>query len=191
MGLNIPESLLTPADREHAARLAMGQWGLAGVGVRDNDCWDGVILVAPSNGLPRQHPLSADGLSDDTAGVIFVQTALPSSALAADKRLCVGLSRHLRGLVTGIEAQAGATALTTPLAPSPAWLLRMGFRPLRYPLCRYRLDFSTLATWLESHRAWYPRPVVSLSGQAAAVQPGSPIARQVEPSHPSRPLSSG
>jgi len=160
---DIPDTVLAPDVRAEVAHAAMDQWGFSGVGVRGGDAWAGLILVSPI--VPRGHPLSAADLSESTAGLILVliDSEAPSSV---GKRLCTGLSRRLHDQVIGIEAQASPFVMT-PLAPSAAWLKHMGFQPMRYPPNRYRLDFSSMAEWLEKRLAWHPHPAFSLAGQTA------------------------
>jgi len=165
MALDIPDTVLTREATDEIAQAAMDQWGFSGVGVRrgtrDGD-WTGVILVSPI--VPRGHPLSAADLSEDTAGLILQQIDSTSS-YGVSKRLCTGLSRRLRNQVSGIEAQADPLAMT-PLTPSVVWLSHMGFQPMRYPPNRYRLDFSSMAAWVQKRLAWHPHPAFSLQGQA-------------------------
>ncbi|MCL2471140.1 MAG: hypothetical protein FWF25_05290 [Propionibacteriaceae bacterium] len=163
LSMDVPVGALKPEDLALAARAAMDEWGFAGVGVRRDSDWIGVVLIAPHHGLPRTHPLSAGGIDFRTAGLVLVHIA-PGETTGTGKRLCVGLTRRLRDQVTGIEAQAGLLPLTTStLAPSAGWLVRMGFQPLRYPLNRYRLDFATVVTWIQRHVQWHPRPVLGLA----------------------------
>ena len=163
MEADIPNTVLASEVQAQVAEAAMDQWGFSGVGVRGGDAWAGLILVSPI--VPRGHPLSAADLSEDTAGLILVliDSEAPSSI---GKRLCTGLSRRLHDQVTGVEAQANPLAMT-PLAPSTAWLAHMGFQPMRYPPNRYRLDFSSMAAWLEKRLVWHPHPAFSLAGQTA------------------------
>ncbi len=128
------------------------------------DDWAAVILVAPCDGLPRGHPLAAGGLDNDIAGLALVYIAPTESTLILGKRLCGGLIRCLRGQVAGLEAQASrSTAVATPLAPPRSWLARMGFYPMRYPLDRYRFDFTRTVQWSERHPWWSPWTRVALS----------------------------
>ncbi|MCL2482856.1 MAG: hypothetical protein FWF43_05470 [Propionibacteriaceae bacterium] len=162
LAMTDPVAALKPADRAVAARAAIDEWGFAGVGVRRDAHWIGVVLIAPQHGLPRSHPLSAGGIDSQTAGLVLVHID-PGETAGTGKRLCVGLCHRLRDQVTGIEAQAGLVPRTTStLAPSAHWLVRMGFQPLRYPLNRYRMDFATLVTWIQRRVQWYPRPVLGL-----------------------------
>jgi len=159
---------LPPDECTEAARRAMAVWGLAGVGVRRGADWVGVMLIAPSDGLPRGHPLCANGLDRDTAGVILACTDPSVPAVAVGKRLLVGLSRRMRGQVTGIEAQASPlSALATPLAPSGAWLSKLGFQRMRYPLNRYRLECASLVVWLQRHVQPYRPHAVRLATRPA------------------------
>ena len=167
MALDIPDTVLTQETLDEVAQAAMDQWGFSGVGVRrgahDGD-WAGVILVSPI--VPRGHPLSAEDLSENTAGLIL-QLIDSGSPYGVGKRLCTGLSRRLRSQVCGIEAQANPVAMT-PLTPSAAWLAHMGFQPMRYPPNRYRLDFSSMAAWVQKRLAWHPHPAFGLQGQTAS-----------------------
>ena len=165
MSMDAPVRALDPLDRARVAQDAMDKWGFAGVGVRRGDGWAGVFLV--SSAAPRGHPLSAAGLSEDTAGLVLAYVD-PPAVVAIGKRLCTGLSRRLRNQVSGVEAQASSAGLATPLAPSALWLAQMGFQPMRYPLNRYRLDFSSMAAWVQKRLTWHPHPVFSLSGQTAS-----------------------
>ena len=174
MGLDIPDTILTPEAKTLVAQSAMDQWGFSGVGVRNGDDWAGVVLVSPI--IPRGHPLSAADLSEDTAGLILV-TIDSTSLVSVGKRLCTGLSRRLRSQASGIEAQANPLAMA-PLTPSTDWLIHMGFQPMRYPPNRYRLDFTSMAAWVQKRLAWHPHPAFSLQGQAASVVP-TPTSQQV------------
>jgi len=168
MDMDLPLRALQSSDREDAARAAMDKWGLSGVGVRRGQDWTGVALVAPQEGLPKNHPLSAGGIDRNTAGLILVYVDPSASTLIMGKRLCVALTRHLRGGPSGIEAQGMPVPLASALAPPAGWLLRMGFHAVRYPMCRYRLDFSSVVSWMQKYVQWYRRPVVGLAGQPAS-----------------------
>jgi len=170
MALEIPDEVLSADDKQAVAQAAMKQWGFSGVGVRRNDSWAGVALVSPV--IPRAHPLSAAGLDEGTAGLILVQigSRVPfdyGQGIGISKRLCTGLGRRLRNQVSSIEAQT-TPGTTTALTPSPAWLVRMGFQPMRYPLGRYRLDLSSMVAWVHKALAWHPYPSFALKGQTAS-----------------------
>jgi len=169
--MDLPVKALTSADRDAAARAAMRAWGLSGVGVRQADEWTGVLLVAPPTGVPLTHPLAAGGIGDETAGLILVYLDPTAPQVGTGRRLCVGLSKRLRGQVTGIEAQGSTSRLTaSSLAPSPEWLSKMGFQPVRYPLHRYRLDFASMVAWMQKHFQFYFVPAINLSGQPASMR---------------------
>ncbi|MDR2973110.1 MAG: hypothetical protein LBV00_00130 [Propionibacteriaceae bacterium] len=155
-------------ERESTARRAMDAWGFCGVGIAAHETWTGVMIICPHNGLPRQHPLSAGGVDEDVAGLIVTYIASSASPLILGRKLCVSLTRLLRGRVSGIEAQATAlTALATPLAPPRSWLTWMGFQPMRYPPHHYRLDFSDTVPWMEKALQWYRQSQVVLSPSGA------------------------
>jgi len=152
---------LSAQDRDTCAAAAMDAWGTAGIAVRRGGNWLGVVLVCPADAIPRGHPLAAGGLDPRTAALLLAYIAPSASRLRVGRRLSVGLGRYLRGHVTGVEAQAApASILGSALAPSPHLLTHMGFQPVRYPVNRYRLDFATMATWVQKALAWYRRPVL-------------------------------
>jgi len=170
MAMDVPTQAVNPNDRAAAARCAMEAWGLAGVGIRQGTDWAGVLLVTPPDGIPLTHPLAGGGVSEDTAGLICVYLSSSVPPISTGRRLCVGLSKRLRGQVSGIEAQASTVQLTaSSLAPSAHWLSKMGFQPLRYPLHRYRLDFESMVTWMQKHFQWSLLPAVNLSAQPAGM----------------------
>ncbi len=186
MTMSTPLTSLKTADRETIARASQDRWGFCGVGlredsgqspqttgvfigspvstdrVRSDDPWLGVMLIASRDGLPRNHPLALGGLDSDTAGLAVAYVSASVSAIAIGKRLCRGLIHVLRGQVTGIESQSSvSSAVATPVSPSHSWLIRMGFRSMRYPLNRYRLDFAHTIQWYERHPLWGPWAAVT------------------------------
>ncbi|MCL2785549.1 MAG: hypothetical protein FWD55_09030 [Propionibacteriaceae bacterium] len=165
--METPVKGLNAADCAQMAQSAMDSWGLCGVGIRRENQWIGVILIAPAEGIPRHHPISAGGIDSSTAGIIVVYVDPDFSLTAMGKRLCVSLCRHLRGQVAGIEAQASLSPLTaTSLTPGSPWLVQMGFHPLRFPVRRYRLSFASLVDWFVDHLHW-ARAAIPLTRQPA------------------------
>lgn len=146
-------------DRQRMALSAMESYGLCGMGTRQGESWIEVILVSPSQGVPTSHPLSAFGIDQSTAALLVV---FGESSLSLSKKIYVGLCRRLKGQIEGIEAQSGHTSVLTP---SSQWLIALGFQPLRYPVGRYRLSFSSLASWVDDQLARLRRPRVTLSEQ--------------------------
>jgi|GEM_PF-1918536 len=155
-------------ERNVAAQAAMDAWGLAGVGLRRGTDWLALALVAPAGAVPRTHPLHAGGVDPERAALILVQSGAEASLPAAGRRLCVTLSRALRGQVAGIEAQAGPAGVASPLAPPAELLLKLGFQPVRYPPNRYRLDFTDLVAWVQERLERYRRPAIGLTGSSAS-----------------------
>ncbi|MCL2736020.1 MAG: hypothetical protein FWD75_05235 [Propionibacteriaceae bacterium] len=167
VSMDTPLRALSPHDRDLVTRASMDTWGLCGVGVRRGEDWIGVVLITPDHALPRGHPLSGAGLDPHTAGLALLHIDA-TAPMGTSKRLCVGLTRRLRGAVTGVEAQSSLMPSTmSTLAPSRAWLTGVGFQPLRYPPNRYRLDFATLATWIRKHLVWESRPAIAVSPRPA------------------------
>ena len=162
---------LDPEEVAEAGRAGMQEWGLAGVGIIRDSRWVGVALISPQKSLPRAHPLAAGGIDERNAALTLVHIDPAESFVGLGKKLCVGLSRRLRGQVLAIDAQAGSgPGMDSQLTPSAEWLGKMGFEAVRYPVRRYRLSLATMATWMEEHLQWSPRPGIALSGQAALRQ---------------------
>jgi hypothetical protein len=157
-----------PEQVRGVAQAAMRAWGLAGVGVRRGDTWQAAALIAPPPGLPAGHPLALGGLDPALAGLVWLHLAPGLPRLGVGQRLCAGLGRRLRGQVAGLEAQTGPAGLALgPGLPSREWLVMMGFRPVRYPAGRYRLDFQAMVGWTWPAWGWRPRPVIGLGAQPA------------------------
>ena len=160
--LDLPPSSLSTADLERAATAAVDAWGFCGVGLRWNHSWAGAILITTDAGVPRTHPVLG---SDPHAAAMIVHLSNPSlSSFVVGRRLIPTLSSHLHQRVLGIEAHSSSGTI---LAPSPAWLTRMGFRRLRYPIGRYRLDFTALAIKLLTRLQGVGRGSVLLAPQGA------------------------
>ena len=163
-----PAQALALDERRIAAEAATSAWGLAGVGLRQGPNWLGVLLITPEQGLPRRHPMTRSGLDQHSAGLILAHLEAAVSPVGVGRRLCVSLSRRLRGQASGIEAQAPLLgALATDLAPSAEWLVKLGFEPLRHPPNRYRLDFADLASWMQKILRWSYVPAIAWTGQPA------------------------
>ncbi|MDR2929303.1 MAG: hypothetical protein LBV06_00095 [Propionibacteriaceae bacterium] len=176
---------MSPHDRALVADTAMDTWGFCGVGTRagtaarrretptstatDAPSWTAVILIAPSHGLPRSHPLSLGGIDAATAGLALVY--IPSSSLTLSRQLCADLVARLRPLASGLEARAAPySRLATTLSPPRRWLTTMGFQPMRYPINHYRMDFDTTVARRDRDRVaqWSPRPVIGLATSRVA-----------------------
>ncbi|MDR0783913.1 MAG: hypothetical protein LBE83_09190 [Propionibacteriaceae bacterium] len=137
------------AEYVTAAQAAQEKWGMAGVAMAQSERLVGAILIAPQIGIPPMHPLASGGIDAKTAGIILVWVLPGLSTRFVGRRLCITLSRLLSGQASGLEAQRGLiTGTGATLAPARAWLVMMGFRRLRYPRGRYRLDFAGLVSWL-------------------------------------------
>lgn len=164
--ITVPTQDISSDDYLMAAEAAIDTWGLAGVGMREGVAWIGALLIAPTSGLPRQHPLAISGLDQNYAGMIWAW--IDGSPVVTGRRLCVSLSRHLRGRVAGIDAQAAPPPMPwIPSTPSKQWLVKVGFEAVRFPPNRYRLDFANLATWLQKHLQWSYLTSLGLNGQPA------------------------
>jgi hypothetical protein len=155
-------------EREHMAKSATDSFGFCGVGIPGDETWMGVILVTSSTGIPRTHPVSASGINNDTAALMTVFIASESIPIPIAKKLCQVLVKHLRTTVNCLEAQASPPGIPhTVLTPAPSLLLSLGFQPIRYPAQRYRLTFSSLASWMYNRLEWFHRPGIQLSDQPA------------------------